>query len=194
MRYIVWYGFVVIPILMSVLVDLPINIPVLSPPRNSVNFILATIVFLPAVFVQPWLVENFPLPDRYWKMVQRDNPEGPLVDINTPVDPAGYLLANPGGTLFNEMGYGSYLIWALPDQGVFIDPRVELYPFEQWQDYLRITRGAGYNQILAQYGADRILLSLELQPELAKALKSDPGWIMEYSDERAEIWYESGSR
>ena len=81
---------------------------------------------------------------------------------------------NPGGKIFNEMGYGSYLIWALPEQEVFIDPRVELYPFEQWQDYVHITNGTRYNELLEKYGADRLLIDTDLQPELALALEQDP--------------------
>ena len=78
------------------------------------------------------------------------------------------------------MGYGSYLIWALPEQKVFIDPRVELYPFEQWQDYIRISRGTRYNELLTKYGADRILLNSALQKELAIQLHNDPLWLLEY--------------
>jgi hypothetical protein len=194
MRYIVWYGMVTLPILMAQIVHLPVKVSGLTPPRNILNTILAVVLFLPVFMVQPWFVETFPLPERYWNIVQRNSIAGPLVDWDNPVEAVEYLRANPGGKLFNEMGYGSYLIWAIPDQGVFIDPRVELYPYDQWQDYLRITRAARYNEILAQYGVTRILLHKELQPELSKALELDPGWIMEYEDQRAQIWNKTGSR
>jgi hypothetical protein len=69
-----------------------------------------------------------------------------------------------------------------------------LYPLQQWKDYIRINSGIDYNQLLAQYEADRILLNLELQPDLARALEDDPVWVKEYSDERAQIWYKIGSR
>ena len=53
------------------------------------------------------------------------------------------------GRLFNEMGYGSYLDWALyPGTQVFVDPRVELYPLAIWQDYLAIRDAHGYNELL----------------------------------------------
>lgn len=194
MRYIVWYGMVMLPILMAQFTQLPITLPGMTPPRNALNTLLALVIFLPCLGVQPWLVENFPLPERYWNLVQRGSQAGPLVDWDNPVKAAEYLRAHPGGKLFNEMGFGSYLIWAIPEQGVFVDPRVELYSFEQWQDYVRITRGADYKAILDQYGADRILLHKELQPELARVLSKDPDWIKEYEDEKAQIWYKAGAR
>jgi hypothetical protein len=188
MRYIVWYGIVVMPILMTLLVNLPLKMPKLYPQRNLLNTVLVVVLFLPTLLVQPWFVESFPLPERYWKQVQRGSLAGPLVDWDNPVEAAEYLRANPGGNLFNEMGYGSYLIWAIPEQKVFIDPRVELYPFEMWEDYIRITRGADYNNLLAKYNADRILLHKELQPELARLLTSDESWSLEYEDQRAQVW------
>ncbi len=187
-RYVVWYGMVCTPILMRLMALLPISLPALIPQRNALNAILATVIFLPIILIQPWFVESFPLPERYWKMVHRDIPQGSLIGIETPIAAVEYLRQHPGGKLFNEMGYGSYLIWAMPDQGVFVDPRVELYPYEQWQDYIRITRGTRYNELLAQYGADRILLDLDLQPELAGILPTDPGWQLEYEDDRSQLW------
>jgi hypothetical protein len=162
--------------------------PQLTPQKNFLNLLIAIILCLPVIFVQPWFVERFPLPERYWKLVLRHYSAGPLVGVETPVEAVEYLRENPGGKLFNEMGYGSYLIWALPEQGVFIDPRVELFPYEQWQDYVKITNGTRYNELLEKYGADRLLIDIELQPELAQALKVDPAWKQEYQGTRSQIW------
>ena len=187
-RYVIWYGMIAMPILASLIKDLPIKMPVFVPQKNWLNLGLAILVFIPVVAVQPWLVESIPLPGTYWQQVLRGSPAGPLLSVHTPVEAAGYLQAHPGGHLFNEMGYGSYLIWALPDQGVFVDPRVELYPYDQWMDYIHINNGANYDQLLAKYGADRILLDKDLQPGLAAALVTDPLWTLEYEDQYAQIW------
>jgi hypothetical protein len=121
--------------------------------------------------------------------VLRGSPAGPLLGIETPVAATNYLNSHPGGHLFNEMGYGSYLIWADPKQGDFIDPRVELFPYDQWMDYIKVNNGANsYNEILARYGADRILLDKKLQPDLASALINDQQWNLEYDDQYAQIW------
>ena len=146
------------------------------------------LLFIPVLLVQPWFITSLPLPESYWQQARRSSPEGPLLSADTPVEAAAYLKAHPGGHLFNEMGYGSYLIWAVPEQGVFNDPRVELYPFEQWQDYIRISQGFHYAELLDRYGADRVLLDTQLQAGLAQALASDPGWHLEFSAGQAQLW------
>jgi len=187
-RYVIWYGTVTMPILAKLIKDLPIKMPTFIPQKNWLNFGLAILIFVPVLAVQPWFVEQIPLPNTYWQQVLRGSAVGPLLDINTPIAAAYYLKSNPGGHLFNEMGYGSYLIWALPHQQVFIDPRVELYPYDQWMDYIHINNGTNYDQLLAKYGVTRILLDKNLQPNLASALASDPSWTLEYYDQYSQIW------
>ncbi|MGQ9718080.1 MAG: hypothetical protein ACUVR6_10410 [Anaerolineae bacterium] len=188
MRYVIWYGFVMMPVLAGGLKALWPRLATIPSRRSVVNLLLAVLLFVPVLIVQPWWVERVPLPERYWKLVWRGIPQGPLVGRETPVAAVEYLRAHPGGHLFNEMGYGSYLIWALPEQKVFIDPRVELYPYEQWRDYIRIGQGVRYNELLERYGADRLMVDRELQGELIRALEDDPRWEQEYADERTEIW------
>jgi hypothetical protein len=193
-RSLMWYGLAIMPIFAQAIsqISLP-NTRAARPapsgaPKTWPNTTLAILLFLPALLVQPWWVEHFPLPETYWRQVQRDSSEGPLLSIETPVQAAAYLRNHPGGRLFHEMGYGSYLIWAVPEQGVFIDPRIELYPYTQWQDYIRISQGIRYNELLAQYGADRVLLSRAIQKGLAGELENDPCWLLEYQDDRTQLW------
>ncbi len=186
MRYVVWYGMTVMPILAETAAQ-AINLR-LPARRHPVNLILLLLLAVPVLLAQPWWVERLPLPETYWKQVWRGVQPAPLVGRETPVAAVEYLRAHPGGRLFNEMGYGSYLIWALPQQKVFVDPRVELYPYDQWLDYIRIGRGVRYNELLEQYGVDRLMVDRELQGELIRALEDDPRWEQEYADERTEIW------
>ncbi len=188
MRYVIWYGMVMMPILAEQWAGLWPRLTALPARRHPVNLVLLLLLAVPLVLAQPWWVERLPLPETYWKQVWRGVPEGPLIGRETPVAAVEYLRAHPGGRLFNEMGYGSYLIWALPQQGVFVDPRVELYPYEQWLDYVRIGRGVRYNELLEQYGANRLMVDRELQGELIRSLENDPLWEREYADERTEIW------
>jgi hypothetical protein len=188
MRYVVWYGMVVMPLLAQEWAALWPRLAALPARRHPVNLVLLLLLAVPLLLAQPWWVERLPLPETYWKQVWRGSPVGPLVGVETPVAAVEYLRAHPGGRLFNEMGYGSYLIWALPQQGVFVDPRVELYPYDQWLDYIRIGQGVRYNELLEEYGADRLMVDRELQAELIRALEDDPCWEQEYADERTEIW------
>jgi len=98
-----------------------------------------------------------------------------------------YLQEHPGGNLYHSAGYASYLIWALPDQGVFIDGRVELFPRGHWDDYFRISDSIYYNELLSKYRVDRLMLNTENQAELIYALNNDQSWMTEYQDEKTII-------
>jgi hypothetical protein len=187
-RYVVWFGMVSAPILAEAIVNLPIKKPVFEPQRNWLNVAIAGLLLVPLLAVQPWWVERLPLPASFRALVWQHIPDGPMINLATPVKAVAYLRTHPGGRLYNEMGYGSYLIWAFPEEKVFIDPRVELYPLEQWKDYIRINNGTRYNELLDGYGVDRILLDRPLQKELSKILPQDPLWRLEYEDDRTQIW------
>jgi hypothetical protein len=143
------------------------------------------LIAAPLVLAQPWLVRT--LPEAYLSRMLAP-PAPPLLSTDTPVAAADYLARNPGGRLFNEMGYGSYLIWAVPGQKVFADPRVELFPAALWTDYLAASRGVEATTILNRYGVDRVLLSREGQAPLAASLAQEPGWSLEYVDAWSEVW------
>ncbi len=188
-RYIIWYSMIVMPILAGAAGKLLVDKPWMAlPRRNMVNLILVAVLWLPSIFVQPWFIDHIPMPKSFWGAVLRDNQEGPLLSTGTPVAAADYLRQHPGGKLYNEMGYGSYLIWALPGQQVFCDTRVELYPYDFWLDYIKINNGLRYNELLSKYGADRLLLDKKEQEGLISFLKDDPAWRLEYEDDYSQIW------
>jgi len=171
-RYVAWYGIVAMPVLAQ---HLTARSSPSSSPRTNLSWaplraVVAVLLLLPIILAQPW------------------SPLAPPLLIRTPVAATDYLRANPGGHLFNEVGYGSYLIWALPQQPVFIDPRFNLFPFTQWADYVDISAGRQVDDLLAHYGVDRVLLSRERQPQLTATLGASPSWIREYADQEAEIW------
>lgn len=191
-RYVIWFGLVAMPLLAEVVAAVVGQRRWLvgTAAKNLLNVLIGLLVFVPVLFVQPW----FPgfdvtfLPETYQALVWRDTDIGPYLSVRTPIAVTEYLEAHPGGRLFHEMAYGSYFIWALPAQGVFIDPRVELYPYEQWQDYIHIVNGVRYNKILDEYGVDRLVLDVEYQKELLLSLTDDPTWQQVYADDYSEVW------
>lgn len=192
-RYVIWFSFATMPILSEALIQLTgakSTIFRRAGLRNVLNTILVILVMIPVILVQPWFFDrlSFPLPEKYKELILEDTGEGPFLSATTPIAAAEYLAQHPGRQMYNEMGYGSYFIWALPDMGVFIDPRVELYPLEQWLDYSRIMHGIRYNTLLEKYGATRIVLDVILQENLAKSLIDDPTWTCVYKDSRTQIW------
>ena len=153
---------------------------------------IAIVLFAVLIAVQPPFKAGLELPQPYQALFA-DVPGAPqLYSADTPVAAVEYLRAHPiDGRMFNEMGYGSYLDWALyPAAQVFVDPRVELYPLAIWQDYLAIRDARDYNALLIdKYDVRRVLLDRQLQPRLAAALAADTArWEREYADTRTEIY------
>jgi hypothetical protein len=200
-RYVVWFGMAAMPILVqSFSAPRSVPVPGLSeqqrPPRQQrvgsppINAVLALVVLLSVIIVQPWFKPALPLPETY-REAFAPVPGAPLLFANdTPVGAAEHLRAEPcAGNLFNEMGYGSYLIWALyPAEQVFVDPRVELFPLALWEDYVNISRGQHTAALFDEYDIECVLLDVDDQERLADLMPTLPGWERTYSDEQSEVW------
>jgi hypothetical protein len=87
------------------------------------------------------------------------------------------------GPMYNTYGYGGYLIWALPEQKVFIDGRGDLYEVGgAFSDYLEAAnlKPAAF-AVLRSYKIQSCLL--ERGEALATVLDNHPGWHQVYSDD-----------
>lgn len=174
-RNIVWFGFVATPILCAAFATiLPEPRGKVSQGRGPLNVILVVMLGLMVMIGLPWFKPALLPPE-----------VGALLSDRTPVAAVRSMQAQPDRPrrLFHEMGFGSYLIWAAPEQKVFIDPRIELYPFEQWRDYISLGQGSNVTELLDRYQIDGALLHIEDQAPLVEALTSDPAWQVRYRDE-----------
>jgi hypothetical protein len=100
--------------------------------------------------------------------------------------PAGaveYLRTHPvAGPMFNDYGYGGYLVAMLPEQKVFIDGRGDLYEDAGiFGEYLEVAglRPAAF-MVLRVHGIQSCLL--ERKEPLATVLGALPDWEQRYSD------------
>src|SRR4029077_18655345 len=100
-----------------------------------------------------------------------------------PVGAVAYLRAHPTpGPMYNTYGFGGYLIWALPEQKVFIDGRGDLYEDGgAFLEYLQVAdmKPAAF-MVLRAHGIQSCLL--ESQEALATVLATNPEWEKRYSD------------
>lgn len=106
-----------------------------------------------------------------------------------PVDAAEHLqLANLTGPMFNSYNWGGYLMYALPDTPVFVDGRTDLYGDDfLTHDYLQTASGApGWQDTLTKYGIK--LVVMEADSGLARNLRDDPAWHIDYEDKLAVIF------
>jgi hypothetical protein len=201
-RYVVWFGMAAMPIMVQALA--PARSPLAGPARLSrkergggaaANLLVAALLALLVIGAQPWLKPLLPLPADY-REAFAPVPGAPLLfSAATPVGAVEHLRAEPcAGRIFNEMGYGSYMAWALyPAAQHFIDPRVELFPYEQWLDYEALTYGHDVDALLAKYAISCVVLDVAFQEDLAAAMDGRPGWTRSYADGQSEVWRRDAS-
>jgi hypothetical protein len=179
-RNIVWFGMVMTPLLVVLLAARhPVDTG--TPMTHTrfqglpaMNWVLIGILSLLLLLGLPWVKPALDLPPAL----------GNLLDADTPVAATTFMRTDPQRPerLFHSLGSGSYLIWAAPDQPVFIDPRIELYPLEQWGDYIDLNNGENVDALLAKYQIDGLLLNNEQQEALLEHVRADPLWNVRFKD------------
>jgi hypothetical protein len=113
-----------------------------------------------------------------------------LVDLTYPRQAAEYVRQHPDlGPMYNDYGFGGYLIWALGKQhSVFIDGRADVYEDAGvYSDYFRITAVQPDALFLLQkYGVKSCMTGRD-EP-LAAFLAGRPDWKLVYKDDLATIF------
>ena len=183
-RGVIWYGLATTPMLARAVAEAPM----FRPEREqrgivAMNRVLVGLLGLAGVVTLPWLRGYLPHP--------AIDPTHPYLGADTPVAAVAALrdlAAEAEVRPFHTEAYGSYLIYAAPEIPVFVDTRIELYPPEQWDDYLAAS-SARYDwfERLQRYGVNLLLLDRERQPDLLEAAQADARWQQIYEDEQAVI-------
>ncbi len=139
----------------------PVELPLL-------NRLIAGLLALLLLATLPWWKEGLGLPPELGNLLSLQTPRRATIQLQ--------LLPTPPQHLFHEMGFGSYLIWAAPGERVFVDPRIELYPYEQWRDYILLGQGRSIDELAQHYHFDGWLINPATQRDLLTALDHDPHW------------------
>ncbi len=178
-RYVIWFVFILTVLTSVMLADWEKK--VLGDPKPgspalnltlSLAFILLPLALLPGVR------------DAWW-------PAAPSTTENTPIAATEWLASRPElpGPLWAEIGFASYIEFALPTRPPWIDSRFVPFSVEQWQSYKDITN-ASYNwqSLLDETGANLLMVSTMNQPDLLDALAGSSGWCELYRDDSAVIY------
>ena len=188
LRGAVWFGMVLAPALAEHLkwmagrlVRTGKRSSTTPPMAQIMNAVLAGMVLLSVLVTLPWFKESLPLPE----LKRR------LIAAETPVEATRFLLENQlPSPIFHDMAYGSYLIWtAQPDYPVFVDSRIELYPYEHWEEYLNTSQaGNEWESSLEQYGIQTLILDKLNQTKLIQAASETTRWNLVYEDGESVIF------
>jgi hypothetical protein len=85
------------------------------------------------------------------------------------------------GRLFSEFAWGGYVLYAWPEQKVFIDGGTDFYGEVLFREYATIKRMVpGWRKVLAKW--ELSLLLLRRESALAHELSREPGWDLWYCD------------
>lgn len=196
MRNVIWFGMLAWPIAAGLLARDPGRVPRSRRQLPLVNYSLAAALLVPLVLVQPPLKAALALGPPFTGLGP-EVADGIYISAGTPVRAVAWLKAHPlppGARLFHDMEYGSYLMWALPEQQVFVDGRIELYPYATWLRYRQIVAGEGSLPELQALGATHALLSRGGQRDLLGLMAAPgSGWHAIYSDDVAVVYARSGA-
>ena len=122
----------------------------------------------------------------------RPHAEGSLL-AEAPVGLARTTAALPAGSrLVVPQPWGSWFAFASPNTPVFVDPRIELYPADVWNDYLTVRNaGAGWREILDRYDVEGVVADRRTSGPLVAELRDDAGWHL--ATRTARAWCSSRS-
>lgn len=98
----------------------------------------------------------------------------------------------PQARLFNQYGWGGYILWQWPEQRVFVDGRTDLYGDALLTQYLTVWRAEpGWQQVLDTWAVDVVLVAPE-----ARIVSVLPrfGWVEVYRDGHAVVLVRSQPR
>jgi hypothetical protein len=110
------------------------------------------------------------------------------VSANFPVDAVNFLRRNSfSGPLYNNLNWGGFLMWYLPELPVAIDGRNDLYG-DQLDELFYSSESAGPSYETDPYLADARLVILESRIPLSKILTIDPRFRLVYQDQIATVY------
>jgi hypothetical protein len=93
-----------------------------------------------------------------------------------------------GSRLMVHQPWGSWFEFAVPDDPVFVDSRIEIVPKAIWKDYGEVGfAGAGWKEVLERWDVDAIVAAPNW--ELLPYLRSDPAeWRVAYDGEDGTLF------
>jgi hypothetical protein len=117
--------------------------------------------------------------------------EGLLREAPQPAVVAAVQTLPPGSRVAVDQPWASWFEYAAPDLKVFVDPRIELFPEDVWDDYAQLRIG-GYRwrEALDRWDVDAVVLDTTAWP-LDAAIREDPAWRPVHDEDGAAVYVRS---
>jgi len=151
-----------------------------APKKPFVNLLLGTVFLMLSFVALPGLRESMGVKKL------------PTIYPDTPIAATAWLAEHDElpGPMWNDVSYGSYLIFALPSRPVWIDTRFEMiYPASQYVKFREIAHAEpAWETLLQREGINLLFLSIDNQPILIQAIKMSNQWCEQYRDQTAVIF------
>lgn len=160
-------------------------VPVLRTYANA-TLLAVTIVAASALFLLG--------PEHLWHVWRSGiAPEDYFEQTNYPIEAVRWIRSHReevGSRLYNDYGYGGFLLWHLPGEKIFIDGRMPAWRIADrliFQDYVDLNReNSPKLLVLDRYRVDWALISHG--SALTQALETHPAWKILYADAKAVIF------
>jgi len=182
-RMIIWWGIISAPILAYHFCSIETVQERISRSKRTrsesgclpLNILILIFLLISTISFLPWLRPYHPIK----KFRNFINPE------TNPIGIVNFIKKqNLKGNMYNDVNWGSYLIWRLwPKYKVFVDNRLHLVPEEIWRDYCDVHYGyANWEKILNKYKISFVLLSKKDNKRIIEFMKESPYWKVAYQD------------
>ena len=120
-------------------------------------------------------------------------PERFFATTEYPIEAVGWIRAHRselGARLYNDYGYGGFLLWWLPEEKIFIDGRMPAWRIgDRWifYDYMALTNGdSPAFGVLTKYGIDWAITAAD--GSLDRRFRERPDWRIRYEDDKARVY------
>jgi hypothetical protein len=152
-------------------------LPERAVPREeprSLNTALAAVLVALGIVLLPWFRPTFASDAN-----SAQTTDGTLAHSPNRFSDGIADLAPPGTRLFVAQIWASWFELALPEDPVFADSRIEIFPAGIWAEYDTVSAGRpGWQEILDRWDVRVLALSRTQQADLVELLETagDPGW------------------
>lgn len=177
-RGVVWWALVAPPIMAGLLPRADRSEQARVADRRPLNIVVVASLLALFGLMLPWHSQPTPLTGAAPQLT--DAPEH-LVEATAQAIPVG-------GHVFVTEAWGSWFEFALPDRPVFVDPRIEIFPDDVWNDYDEVMSGReGWQGILNRWNVDAVVLRAG-DATLRSLIAKDAGWRLAYDDNLGSLF------